>query len=200
MSIHPSRSTDHAIDPDILARWSSRSFTDEPIPQAELMSMIEAARWAPSAFNAQPWHFIHTRRGSASWDGLIELINPFNRAWTQHAAALVFLASNSTRTTSTGTVLASRSHSFDAGAAWSLFAMQATRQGWSVHPMQGFDQERAPGVLGLPDGWRLEIAIAVGRRGDGSDLSDDLRAREKPSQRRALAEISSEGRFPPDRI
>ena len=66
--------------------------------------------------------------------------------------------------------------------------------------MQGFDQERAPGVLGLPDGWRLEIAIAVGRRGDGTNLPDDLKAREKPSQRRALDEISSEGRFPPDPV
>ncbi|SMQ85853.1 Nitroreductase [Devosia lucknowensis] len=197
MTIHPARSTDLAIDPDILGRWSSRSFTGEALPISDLMIMIEAARWAPSAFNAQPWHFIHARRGSPSWDGLVALINPFNRSWAQHAAALIFVASKTTRTTSTGTVLASRSHSFDAGAAWALLAMQATKMGWAVHPMQGFDQEQAPQVLGLPDGWKLEIAIAVGRRGDGTGLSEDLKAREKPSQRKPITDISSEGRFPP---
>lgn len=200
MIVHTARSTDHAIDPDILARWSPRSFADDVLPQADLLTMLEAARWAPSAFNAQPWHFIYSQRGSASWSDLIDLINPFNRDWAQHAAALIFLASCTTRTTSTGTALPSRSHAFDAGAAWSLLALQATKLGWHAHAMQGLDHERAPAVLALPAHWRVEIAIAIGRRGDGSGLAEALRARETPSQRRALTEITSEGRFPPDRI
>lgn len=195
MSAASSRLTDHRIDPDILARWSPRSFTDETMPEADLLTILEAGRWAPSAFNAQPWHFIYARRGTADWDDFVDLLAPFNRDWAQHAAALVFIASQTMRANSKGEKSPSRSHAFDAGAAWGLLALQATKLGWRAHGMAGLDHDRAMDRLGLPDDWRIEIAVAIGREGAADSLSESLRAREVPSQRKPLREIASAGRF-----
>lgn len=193
---HPvSRISEHAIDPDMLARWSPRSFAADAMPASDLLTILEAARWAPSAFNAQPWHFIYARRGGADWDDFVALLAPFNREWAQHAGALVFIASQTMRSNSRGETSPSRSHAFDAGAAWGLLALQATKLGWRAHGMAGLDHEKAIERLGLPEDWRIEIAVAIGRQGDGTGLSDSLRAREMPSQRKPLAEIVSEGRF-----
>lgn len=195
MTAHFHRSTDHAIDPDMLARWSPRAFADDEIPQNELLTILEAARWAPSAFNAQPWHFIYARRGSENWPTFVDLLNPFNRDWAQHAAALVFIASRLNRANSKGEESPSRSHAFDAGAAWGMMALQTTKLGWHAHGMAGFDHDRAMTELGVPAGWRLEIAVAIGRNGEHDRLPEALRARETPSQRKPLAEIATEGRF-----
>lgn len=190
------RSSEHAIDPDMLARWSPRSFaSDSAMPEADLMTILEAARWAPSAFNAQPWHFIYARRDSAAFAGLVDLLAPFNRDWAQHAAALVFIASQTQRANSKGELSPSRSHAFDAGAAWGMLALQATKLGWHAHGMAGLDHDKAMEMLGLPDGWRIEIAVAIGRKGEVTSLPEVLQAREIPSQRRPLNEIASEGKF-----
>ncbi|MDV3252467.1 nitroreductase family protein [Devosia sp. BK] len=189
------RSTDHLIDPDMLARWSPRSFTDEAIGDVELMTLFEAARWAPSAFNGQPWKFVYVRRGSADWQKFVDLLLPFNQEWAQHAAALVFVASRVSHTNANGEVTTTRSHAFDAGASWSMLALQAIKLGWHAHAMGGFDHDRAIAELGVPEGWRIEVAIAIGRQGDGSSLNETLRVREVPSQRKPLTEIISEGRF-----
>ena len=189
------RSTEHRIDPDMLARWSPRAFADETIPQADLLTILEAARWAPSAFNAQPWHFIYASRDSEHFGKFVELLAPFNQAWAKHAAALVFVASRTTRTGSDGTESPSSTHAFDAGAAWSLLALQATKLGWHAHGMSGLDHARAATELGLPPEWRIEIAVALGRQGDAQSLPEALQARETPSPRKPLAQIISEGRF-----
>jgi nitroreductase len=195
MSALSSRLTEHNIDPDILTRWSPRSFTDDTMSEKDLLAILEAARWAPSAFNAQPWHFVYARRSDADWDEFADLLAPFNKDWAQHSAALVFIASQTMRANSKGELSPSRSHAFDAGAAWGLLALQATKLGWRAHGMAGLDHDRAMERLGLPDGWRIEIAVAIGREGDGSSLTESLRAREVPSQRKPLAEIASQGRF-----
>lgn len=195
MTTSPRTST-HAIDPDMLARWSPRSFSDAEMSEDELLTILEAARWAPSAFNAQPWHFVYARRGTAHWDDLVALLSPFNSEWAQHAAALVFVVSQTTRANSKGEKSPSRSHAFDAGAAWGMLALQATKLGWHAHGMAGLEHEKAMPRLGIPEDWRIEIAVAIGKQGDGSLLSEALRARETPSVRKPLDEIASEGRFP----
>jgi len=190
------RSTEHRIDPDMLARWSPRAFADESIPQADLLAILEAARWAPSAFNAQPWHFIYAGRESEHFATLVDLLAPFNQGWAKHAAALVFIASRTTRTSADGTSESpSTTHAFDAGAAWGLLALQATKLGWHAHGMSGLDHARAAVELGLPPEWRIEIAVALGRQGDAGSLPEALRSRETPSPRKPLADIISEGRF-----
>jgi nitroreductase len=191
------RTSEHSIDPDMLARWSPRAFADAEIAPDQLLTILEAARWAPSAFNAQPWHFVYARRRTEAWNGFVELLAPFNQEWAKHAAALVFVASRTQRANSKGELSPSRSHAFDAGAAWGMLALQATKLGWHAHGMAGLDHDKAMAALGLPDDWRIEIAVAIGKQGDGSTLSEALLAREVPSTRRPLAEIATEGRFQP---
>ena len=191
------RVADYPIDAVFLDRWSPRAFTGEPIPEAELFSLFEAARWAPSAYNSQPWRFLYARRDTSSWERLLGLLVPFNRDWVQHAAALIFVASKSTMLPpGKDAEIPSHSHSFDAGAAWASLALQAVKSGWMTHGMVGLDFDNAFATLGLPQGYRVEAAIAVGRQGDKSSLPLPLQGREAPSGRLRVAEIAFEGGFP----
>ncbi|MGI4860901.1 MAG: nitroreductase family protein [Janthinobacterium lividum] len=186
----------HPIDPLFIERWSPRAFSPEAIPEADLLTLFEAARWAPSAYNSQPWRFIYARRDSASWPVLLGLLNEFNQSWAKSAAALVFVLSNSVmRPPGSANDVPARSHSFDAGSAWGFLSLQATRMGWYTHGMTGVDFDRAFGELRVPAGFRVEAAVAIGRLGDKSQLPEMLQARETPSARQPLAELVFEGRF-----
>ena len=190
------RRADHDIDPVFLDRWSPRAFTDETISESALLGLFEAARWAPSAYNAQPWRFLYARRGTEHWDRFLGLLLPFNQSWANQAAALVVLVSDpSFVPPGAEKPVTLRSHSLDAGAAWAYLALQATRAGWAVHGMAGFDVERATTELHVPAGHRVEIAIAIGRRGERSSLPEALQARELPSGRKPVAAFAFEGGF-----
>src|ERR1700712_1985503 len=120
------RAADYPIDRLFIDRWSPRAFTGEAISETELFSLFEAARWAPSSYNSQPWRFFYARRDTAHWDRFLDLLIPYNRSWAQHAAALIFVVSKSTMLPPGKTTeIPSHSHSFDAGAAWGSLALQA---------------------------------------------------------------------------
>ncbi len=158
------RRADHPIDPIFLDRWSPRAFTGEPVPEADLRSMFEAARWAPSSSNLQPWRFLYARAGTAHFARFLGLLNESNQIWAKHAGALVVLVSKTTQVSSRDNKLVSNySHSFDTGTAWGFFALQALRLGWATHAMGGFDKERSIVELKIPEGYRPEAAIAIGR-------------------------------------
>lgn len=191
------RQSDHPIDPIFLERWSPRAFDGRAMPEADLLSLIEAARWAPSAFNVQPWRFLYALRGDAHWQQYLELLDSFNRSWAQQASALVFLVSDSLMFAEDPTkAKPSRCHSFDAGAAWAQLALQATRMGYQAHGMAGIDYDKSRTSLQIPERYRIEIAIAVGRRAEAVNLPEDLREREVPSSRRPLQELAFAGAFP----
>ena len=190
------RVADYPIESVFLERWSPRAFTTEEIPESELFRLFEAARWAPSSYNSQPWRFIYARRGTPSWDRLLGLLVEFNRAWVQHAAALIFVVSKSTMLPpGRDTEVPSHSHSFDAGSAFASLALQAVKSGWMTHGMVGFDLEAAFVTLGVPQGYRVEAAVAVGRQGDKSSLPAPMQAYEAPSGRMKVSEIAFEGVF-----
>ncbi len=190
------RSADHPIDKQFLERWSPRAFSSEPISEEALMTMLEAARWAPSSYNSQPWRFAYALHGEPEFDALLGLLVPGNQAWAQHAAALVFIASKRTmRPYGFDADIPAHSHSFDAGAAWGYLALQAHAMGWASHGMTGVDFERAPSELGLGDGYRLEAAVAIGRQGDKASLPAAYQALEEPSGREPLSATVSKGRF-----
>ncbi|HEX8662254.1 MAG TPA: nitroreductase family protein [Brevundimonas sp.] len=191
-----SRTADHPIDPLFLERWSPRAFDGAAMAQEELLAMFEAARWAPSAFNGQPWRFLYAHRGGADWERFLGLLIPWNQAWAQSASVLVFILSDSLVETKSGGVAASHSHSFDAGAAWASMALQATRMGWFAHGMSGVQFERARDELGVPERFRIEAAVAIGRIGDPATLPEKLRAREVPSGRKRVEEFAFQGGFP----
>ncbi len=197
MTSVPPRSADHPIAPIFLKRWSPRAFTGEAIAEADLLTMLEAARWAPSSYNSQPWRFIYARRDTAHWERFLDLLVPFNRSWAKEASALVILVSNSLMLApGAAKEVPSHSHSLDAGAASGYFALQAAMMGWQVHGMVGFDFDRTFADLAVPAGYRVEAAYAVGRIGDPSRLPAALQAREVPNSRKPLAEIAFEGCFP----
>ena len=190
------RHSDYPIDKLFLERWSPRAFTGEEISEAEMMTLLEAARWAPSSYNSQPWRFIYARRGTPYFDKLLGLLNEFNQSWAKTASALVILVSNSTMLPpGKDSPVPSHSHSMDAGAAWASLALQATISGWHTHGMVGFDMDRAFAELGVPAGYRVEQAIAIGRKGDKSTLPEGLAARELPNDRLPLSQIAMEGSF-----
>lgn len=189
------READHPIDTLFLERWSPRAFDESEMPIRDLMTIFEAARWAPSAFNSQPWRFLYARRGDADWDRFLALLIPWNQDWAHRASVLIYILSDTLTETKTGEPAPSHSHSFDAGAAWVSLALQATRMGYHAHGMSGVDFARARAELAVPDRFRIEAAAAVGKMGDASILSERLRGREFPSDRKPLDHFVVAGNF-----
>jgi len=193
------RVADHPIDAQFLERWSPRSFTGEAIPEAELLTLFEAARWAPSSYNSQPWRYVYALRDTPSWDGFLGLLIEFNRSWAKDAAAIVIALSKSTLLPpGRDREIPSHSHSFDAGAGWAYLALQAQLSGWAAHAMVGFDMDTAFAQLQVPQGYRIEAAIAIGRRGDKSLLPEAMQSREEPNGRLPIEQLIMEGRFRSD--
>lgn len=195
MSTNP-RVADYPIDPQFTERWSPRAFTGESIPQETLLSFFEAARWAPSAYNSQPWRFLYARRDTPNWARYLSLLVEFNQSWAQNASALVIVISKTTFTAPGATEESPALwHTFDTGSAWGHLALQASLSGWHTHGMAGFDKERTRHELNIPEGYEIHAAVAIGKLGDKSTLPEYLQGREVPSPRRPVAELAAEGDF-----
>lgn len=191
------RTPDRPIEPIFLNRWSPRAYDTTSMPAADLLTILEAARWAPSAYNIQPWRFLYSQRDDAHWREYLNLLDPSNAIWAQHASALVFVLSDTVMSgDGSRPQMLSRFHSFDAGAAWAQFALQATSLGYQAHAMAGINFEQTQENLIVPERYRVEIAIAIGKRADPSVLPEELRDREQPSQRLSVREIAFAGSFP----
>lgn len=197
---HTARTPDHPIEPLFLSRWSPRAYDASTIPKSDLLTILEAGRWAPSAYNVQPWRFLYALREDGHWSDFCSLLDPFNQQWAKDASALIFLISDTVMPGDQDRPDAmSGYNSFDAGAAWMQIALQATAFGYAAHAMAGLEFSAAPKVLNLPDRFRLEIGITIGRQSDTARLPDALRLREVPSGRMPLDQISFSGAFP-DRL
>lgn len=197
MTENTSRTADHAIDPLFLKRWSPRAFTGEAMAQETLLSLFEAARWAPSAGNGQPWRFVYGHRGTEAFDTIYGTLDDGNRRWTDKASVLAVVISQTHRKNAAGETRPIYTHAFDTGAAWAYLALQAIHSGYHAHAMGGIDRERAMQVLGVPDGFRVEAGLAIGKIAPKETLPEDLMKREVPSGRKPIAEFTSEGRFAP---
>ncbi len=187
-----SRKADHPVDKLFLDRWSPRALSGEPLAEEELLTLFEAARWAPSSFNNQPWRILYARRDTEHWPVFFGLLAEGNRVWATDAAALLLFVSKETFDYNGKPY---PTHSFDAGAAWENLALQASLRGLVAHGMQGFDYERARAELNIPEGFRVEAMAAVGRPGSIERLPEKLRERETPSDRKPLGETVCEGPF-----
>ena len=190
------RTADRDIESLFLERWSPRAFTAESMPHATLLTLFEAARWAPSAFNSQPWRFVYAHRDTPDWPRLLGLLIPYNQAWVARAAVLLFVISDRWRRVAGREPQALYSHSFDAGAAWLSLALQAHLSGWATHGMTGFNVAQAYTELEVPEAdFRVEAAIAIGRPADRQVLAEPYQSMESPSSRRAADTFVFEGRF-----
>jgi nitroreductase len=190
------RKAHHPVAPIFLERWSPRAFDASVIPDADLMTIFEAARWAPSSFNYQPWRFLYAKREDAHWQQFLDLLVPFNRGWAQSASVLIYFLSDSQMEMVPGAPMPSHSHSFDTGAAWACLALQATMMNYHAHGMVGADFDRARAELKVPDRYRFEAAAVIGRVGDIATLDEKLREREVPSDRKPIAEFAFRGGWP----
>jgi len=186
------RQADHPIDSLFLDRWSPRAMSGEEITKDELLVLFEAARWAPSSYNNQPWRILYARRGSEQWQLFFDLLVETNKVWAHNAAALLLFIS---KTTFDHNGKPYPTHSYDTGAAWQNLALQGYLKGYVVHGMQGFDYERARVSLSIPDGFRIEAMAAIGRQGAPDALPEALRQRETPNDRRKLEQSICEGPF-----
>src|SRR3989344_6792652 len=186
------RKSDHDINEIFLNRWSPRAMSGDPISNEELMQLFEAARWAPSSFNNQPWRFIYATRDSEYWQSFLELLVDFNRSWAKNAAVLVALVSKKNFEYNGKPSI---THSFDTGAAWENLALQGSLNNLVVHGMEGFDYKKAKKVLNIPAGYQVEMMFAVGMPGKIEDLPKELAEKEHPSGRKELSEFVFKGTF-----
>jgi nitroreductase len=190
--IQTKRTSVYSINPLILSRWSPRSMTGEELGDDDIMSLFEAARWAPSSFNNQPWRFIYAKRNTEHWDRLFNLLVDVNKTWAKNAALLAVVIS---RKNFEFNEKPARTHQFDTGSAWENLALEASSRGIVAHGMQGFDYEKAKTELGIPADFEVMAMIAIGKRGPKENLPTELQDKEKPNDRKALKDIIMEGTY-----
>ena len=184
------RKSNYPINPLILNRWSPRAMTGEALNDDDIMSLFEAARWAPSSYNNQPWRFIYAKRNTEHWDRFFNLLAEGNKNWTKNAALLVVVISRKNFEFNEKPAI---THQFDAGSAWENLALEASSRGFVAHGMQGFDYEKAGVDLGVPHDFEVMAMIAIGKKGPIEILPPELQEMEKLTDRKPLKEIIMEG-------
>jgi nitroreductase len=179
------------VDNLFLNRWSPRAFSSQPVTDDILSQIFEAARWAASSYNEQPWRFL-VAKTPADLEKFQTFMVPANQAWANHAPVLVLTLGKKTFTHN-GTD--NRTYVHDVGAASAYMALAATQHGLHAHGMAGFDPELARATLGIPTDYDPIAMWALGYRGETSQLPEGYQAIEFPSARRPLSEIVMEGAF-----
>jgi len=190
--MHKRAPTDFPVHDFIAERWSPRAFSDKPVAPDVLASLFEAARWAPSSSNEQPWTYIVAIKDDAENFGkLVSVLVPFNVTWAQHAPVLA-LAVAELAFAKNGTL--NRNGQYDVGAASAWLTVEATSRGLFVHQMAGYDHEKARQVFAIPAGWEPIAAMAIGYPGDPESLPQPLRDREvAPRTRKPISEFVMSG-------
>ncbi len=186
------REPDAPVDSQFLDRWSPRAFSPEPLEAETISSLFEAARWAPSSGNEQPWVYLYAT-SEDDRKRYLGVLDDSNRIWVQHAPMIAFVLARLIRSSGKR----NRTAQFDAGSSWISLALEARRLGLYAHAMAGFNMEKASEILRVPaDKYEVMAAIAIGRYGDPSLLDEKNRQREHPSTRKHTAEFVFEGALP----
>ncbi len=168
----------------ILRRWSPRAYADKDIPAKDLKALFEAARWAASSSNEQPWRFLVGRRGDETYKKIFDTLVEFNQSWAKSAPVLILSAAKKTMT-GKGTPL--RHNLYDTGAATANLSLQATAAGLHTHSMAGFDADQARASFAIPSDYDIGAVTAVGYLGDPATLPEHLQKMElAPRQRKPL--------------
>lgn len=186
------RKADHPILPLFLKRWSPRAMSGERISERDLMTLFEAARWAPSTYNEQEWRFLYATNGDAHWNAFFNLLMPANQVWCAKASNLVVVLSKKTFTMNGKP---NPVHTFDCGAAFENLCLQAAEMGLVGHGMAGFDRDKARKELNIPDDFAVEAMIAIGKPGDPATLPPELRDREVPTDRKPIRDLIRNGTY-----
>ena len=185
------RTLEHPADPQFIRRTSPRAMSGEALTRDDLLPLFEAARWAPSCANSQPWRFVYGLAGTPEFDALFSTLAPGNQAWVKRAGALVLTCAKTTMPNGSP----SPTPAFDAGAAWMSFALQGSLSGLVIHGMAGFDGARAREVAHVPEDHLVIMMISVGKPGKIEDLPEAYRSREEPTPRDSVDSFIREGKF-----
>jgi nitroreductase len=173
------------LHPLLAERWSPRGFdTEHALHPEQLAALLEAARWAPSASNTQPWRFAVAFRGSPEFAAVHDALAPGNQAWAHAASALVVVAAETVGPDGAARPWAG----YDTGQAVAHLSVQAQHEGLAVHQMGGFDRDRLAGLLGLPEQVTPLVVLAIGRRDDGAALAEPFASRESAGRERLPVE------------
>ena len=186
--------TEHTVIDLIKERWSPRAFSSEPIENEKIMSLLEAARWAPSCFNEQPWNFIiFKKENEKEFQNIINVLSPRNQLWAEKAPLIILSVgkSNFERNEKPN------KHALhDVGVAVSNLTMQATAMGLFVHQMAGFNSQKSKELFDIPNGYEPVAAIAVGYYGNTEDLPEELKSSETSKRsRKSINDFSFEGKW-----
>lgn len=187
-------STDYPIHALLAERWSPYTFDNRPVPEADLLSLFEAARWAPSSYNEQPWRYIvATRDDSEQFQRLLSCLVEGNQAWAE-AAPVLALGVVSLKFVRNARDNRAAVH--DLGLAAGNLVLEATARGIFVHQMIGILPDRAREIYGIPEGFEAWTAIAIGYRGDPASLPVRLRDRDLAArERKPLSEFVFSGKW-----
>jgi nitroreductase len=173
--------------PVVLERWSPRAFADRDVSSADLKTIFEAGRWAPSSFNEQPWRFFVGRRNSETYNKILDALVPFNQDWAKHVPILI-LGVARTRFSHNDSPNNYAAH--DLGAAMGFMALQATALGLAAHQMAGFDWVKAREAFEISETYTMGSVMALGYQGELADLGEKFQAQEQsPRSRKPLNEI-----------
>lgn len=171
----------------ILQRWSPRAFSAKPISRHDLRKIFEAARWAASSYNEQPWRFLVGHKGDSTYQKIFDSLVEFNQSWAGSAPVLI-LSAASKNFAHNGAPNNYAVH--DTGAATAYLSLQAAALGLHTHSMAGFHPDRARAAFDIPDSYHIGAVTALGRLGDVDDLPEGLLERElAPRVRKPLHEI-----------
>ena len=186
--------SDYPVHELIRERWSPRAFADKLVAQNVLRSIFEAARWAPSSNNEQPWaYLVAARDDKENFEKVLSVLVEFNANWAKGAAVLAIAVAELAFAKNSAP---NRNAQYDTGAATALLSVEATAHGLSVHQMAGFDPEKARHAFGIPAGWEAIAAIAIGYAGDPASLPQPLKDREMaPRTRKPIAEFVMAGHW-----
>jgi nitroreductase len=172
---------------EILQRWSPRAFADKPVSSEDLKKIFEAAHWAASSYNEQPWRFIVGRKGDATYAKIFDSLMEFNQMWAKSAPVLVLSVGKKTFSHN-----GSPNHYalHDTGAATAYLTLQASALGLHAHSMGGFDHEKARKLFGIPEDYAIGAVTAMGYLGDADALPDHFKKQElAPRSRKPLGEV-----------
>ena len=177
------------VDPLFIDRWSPRSFSSDPLSDAEIATIFEGARWSPSSFNRQPWLFVYETDGPDR-DTFDSILMPGNQAWATKAPLIGYIFAE----TKTQDGRRPRTAEFDTGAAWMALALQARSLGLYSHAMAGIDHDTVYEKLGVSDEFYTAMCgFVVGKIGPREALPEDVQERESPNDRKPVSEITHKG-------
>ena len=184
---------EYPINKLVEQRWSPRAYSSKPIEKEKIKSILEAARWAPSAFNEQPWRFIVGRKGDSAYDSILGTLVDWNILWAGNAPVLIL---NLAKKTFSHNDKQNVTFKYDLGQAVGFMILECVNLGLYAHQMSGFDASKAAELFNIPDDYQAVSVTAIGYFGSVDELSEDMAGMEtKPRERKELKNMVFGGKF-----